>query len=149
MSILTTILSPPFLVDNIELMAFVVSVMILVIFDDFVSGKMIFPLADYVRHGLARSINILYEKKEIKSKFAKHVRNYLSQAFATLLFILYCYIGGDIFGTYVIAPILQRWQGIILIVVIIMFLMLNYLVNNERMRKRFFGFGINKPVEKR
>lgn len=149
MSILTTILSPPFLVNNIELMAFVVSVMILVIFDDFVSGKIIFPLADYVRHFMARGINTIYEKREIKSKFAMHFKNYISQAFATLLFILYCYIGGDILGTYVIAPILQRWQGIILIVVIIMFLLLNYLVNNSKMRRRFFGFGINKPAEKK
>jgi len=124
-------------------------VMILVIFDDFVFGKMVFPLVDYIKLKLSNAIENVYEKEGIRSKFAKLIRKYFLQWFATVMIILYCYIGYEILGAYVIEPILQRWKAIILIVIIVLFLLLNYIVNNARMRKRFFGFTMSNPKGKK
>jgi hypothetical protein len=148
MVIWESILAPGFLVNNIDVIAFIIAVMMLVLFDDFVTGKIIFPIADFIKYKFAKEITNLYEKKGIKSSWAKHARKYLSEAFATILVILYCYLGYAFLGVYFIEPILQRWRAVILLVVIVLFLMLNYLVNNTRMRRRFFGFGAYKPEEK-
>jgi len=148
MSVITSILSPQFMVANIELIAFVASVMILIFFDDFVSGKIIFPVADYIKFKLSKGIGTIYEKKQIKSSPAKHFRRYISEASATVMIILYCYIGYALLGVYIIEPLLQRWKGIITIVVLVMFFGVNYLVNNAKMRRKFFGFGIYNPEKK-
>ena len=145
MAVIDAILSPQFLVNNIELIAFVTSVMILVLFDDFVTGKIIFPIADFIKYKFASNITKVYEKKGIKSFWAMLARKYGSETFATVLIIIYCYIGYEILGTYVIAPLLERWKSAILLVVVALFLTANYLVNNPRMRKRFFGIGTYKP----
>lgn len=145
MSVISSILAPQFLVNNIELIAFILSVMILVLFDDFVTGKIIFPVADFIKYKFAANLTKVYEKKGVKSFWAKLARKYGSEAFATILVIVYCYIGYAILGEYVIAPILQRWQSIISFVVLALFLAANYLVNNPRMRRRFFGVGTYKP----
>jgi F0F1-type ATP synthase assembly protein I len=148
MVIWESILAPGFLVNNIDVIAFIIAVMMLVLFDDFVTGKIIFPLADFIKYKFAKEITNLYEKKGIKSAWAKSARRYFSEAFATVLVIVYCYLGYAFLGVYFIEPILQRWSAVILLVVIVLFLMLNYLVNNTRMRRRFFGFGAYKPEEK-
>ena len=148
MSILTTILSPAFLVNNIELIALVASVMVLVFFDDFVVERMIFPAADFVKFKIFKHVGTLYEKKGIKSWWAKASRKYISEATATLLVILYCYSGSVVLGIYIFEPIFQRWKSFISIVVLVMFLMSNYVINNSRMRKRFFGLGIYNPEKK-
>ena len=149
-NILTAILSPAFLVNNIDVIAFVISVMILVFFDDFVVGKIIFPIADFIKYEFARGIDIVYERKKIKAQttWARLVRKYSSETLSTVLVVFYCYVGYEILGIYVIAPILERWKSFITIVVIILFLIVNYLVNNPKMRKRFFGFGIYTPEKK-
>ena len=148
MAITDIILAPQFLVNNIGLIAFVTSVMILVLFDDFVTGKIIFPIADFIKYKFAANLTRVYEKKRIKSFWAMLARKYGSEAFATVLIIVYCYIGYAILGTYIIAPLLERWKSIILLVVIGLFLTANYLVNNPRMRRRFFGVGTCKPEQK-
>jgi len=145
MAVIDIILSPPFLADNIKLIAFITSVMILVLFDDFVASKIIFPIADFIKYEFAANLAKVYEKKGIKSFWAKLARKYASETFATVFIIVYCYIGYAILGEYVISPLLERWKSIILLVVIGLFLTANYLINNPRMRKRFFGVGVYKP----
>lgn len=147
MNLLTAVLSPAFLVDNIEIIAFIASVMILVFFDDFVVGRIIFPVADFVKYELAKGIDFIYETKHIASErtWAKLLRKYSSEAVATLLVIIYCYLGYEILGIYVIEPILERWKGVITIVILIMFLIVNYLVNDVKMRRHLFGFGVYNP----
>jgi len=149
MSVLTTILSPPFLANNIELIAFVTSVMILVIFDDFVFARTVFPFVDFIKYELSKGIEGIYEKKGIKSLWAKYAKRYSIEALATVLIVTYCYLGYEILGVYFIEPILQRWKSVILLVVIALFIMANYLINNPKMRKRFFGVYVYNPEKKK
>lgn len=141
-----TILSPGFFVDNLALIALIISVMILVLADDWVMTEVIFPSADFIRNWLARLFNAFYEKRKIKSKsrLASFVRKYSSEAFATILVIGYLYIGCDLFGQYVILPILQQWQSFIMIVVLVVFLISNHIINDARKRRHFFGIGVYK-----
>ncbi len=149
MSILTAVLSPDFLINNIPLIAFIVSVMILVLFDEFVMSRIIFPITDYIKYILAKFIDFFYQKKEIKAKWAHFIKRYFSEIVATMLFIAYCYIGYAILGEYVIAPILTRWQAIILPVIILLFVLANYMINSPKMRRRLFGIGIYNPERKK
>jgi len=145
MSVITAILSPSFLVNNIDIIALVASVMVLVFFDDFVVEKFIFPIADFVKFKVFKHVGLLYEKKGITSWWAKASRKYVSEALATALVVLYCYSGSVVLGIYVLEPVFQRWKSFISIVVIVLFLMANYVINNSRMRKRFFGLGVFNP----
>ena len=145
MSIITAIFSPAFLVNNIELIAFISSVMALVIFDDFVFGKFVFPVVDFLRYTIFKQVGAFYEKKDIKSWWAKVSKRYVSEIIATVLIILYCYLGYVVLGIYILEPIFQRLKSIILIIVIVLFFIANYLINNPRMRRKFFGFGVYHP----
>lgn len=148
MSWITTILSPSFLVDNIELISFITGVMVLIIFDEFVIGRVIFPVADFIKYYLAKGINLIYEKKGIHSKLAKGFKRYSSEAVATLMVIAYCYVGYWIVAKLVIEPILIRWQPAILLVVIVLFFVFSYLINKASWRRQFFGVGIYNPDRK-
>ena len=150
MSVLTAILSPSFLVNNTDLIAFIASVMILIFFDEFFTGKIAFPIADYLKYELTKGIDKVYENRNIKkrSSWARYLKKYLSEAIATVLIILYCYMGYAFLGVYIIQPLLDRWSAIITLVVIAMFLAVNYLVNSPKMRRKFFGFGIYNPEKK-
>lgn len=149
MSIISAIFSPAFLVNNIELIAFISSVMILVIFDDFVFGKFVFPLVDFLKYIIFKHVGAFYEKKGIKSWWAKASKKYFSEIVATVLIIFYCYLGYAILGIYFLEPILQRLKAIILIIVIFLFFIANYLINNPRMRRKFFGYGVYHPEKKK
>ncbi|MCX8158800.1 MAG: hypothetical protein N3D20_00695 [Candidatus Pacearchaeota archaeon] len=142
------ILSPQFLVNNIEIISFVTSVMILVIFDEFIFGKIVFPVADFIKYKLFKGLGVIYEKKEIKSRVAKYFQRYFSEAIATILVICYCYFGYYILSEYVLEPVLRRWQAIILLVVIGLFVGMNYLINNKKLRKKIFGVDIYNPEKK-
>jgi hypothetical protein len=136
-------------VDNVTIIAFVISVMILVLFDEFVMSRMVFPLTDYIKYLISKSVDLLYKEKEIKAKWAHFVKRYIAEIIATALFIVYCYVGYAILGEYVIAPILTRWQAILLPVVILLFVLANYMINSPKMRRRLFGMGIYNPEKKK
>ena len=126
------IIAPQFLISHIELIAFVMAVMLLVIFDEFVSMKIIFPFADFIKKSLFSKASSIKQARKHK----KPVK-YFTEFLATAIFIFYCYMGYFILGRYFIAPILYRLQNIILIIVVAIFLLVSYVFNNRRLRKKF------------
>lgn len=143
------ILAPQFLVQNIELVSFVVSVMILVIFDEFVIGKILFPVADFIKFRLARLLGVVYERRGIRSGVAKGFQRYSTEAVATIAVIVYCYLGYAVVSEFLVEPLLIRWRSVILLVVIILFFIFNYLINQTRWRRQFFGVGSYDPDKKK
>lgn len=127
------LLSPDFLVSNIRIIGQIIAVMFLVIFDDYISGRIIFPWVDKLR-------DYLFEKTKEKFKRKKYraIPNFLAKCLATILFILYFFLGYWYLAEYVVIPILQRLQHIILIVIVVFFLTMVWVFNNKRMRRKYF-----------
>jgi hypothetical protein len=131
MSILTAILTPSFLLNNISLIAEITAVMILVIFDDYISGKLIFPFVDNIKQF------VFTKAKEKVSTRYHFVAKYSAEFLATALFVIYFMFGYYILSEYVFAPIMRRLQSILLIVVLVTFFLLSWVFNNKKMRKRY------------
>lgn len=126
------IIGPQFLIDNINTIALVMAVMTLVIFDEFVSRRIIFPTADFVKNVIfSKLLEISGTKKY--SKITKHISEFL----ATTIFLFYCYLGYAMLGVYIIEPILIKLQNIILIIVIMAFVLVSYVFNNRKLRKKY------------
>ena len=88
--------------------------------------KVVFPLADGVK---------AHANKKIKKNNA--ATNLFTEGLATTIFILYVYFTTDVLAKYVFAPILRETKEFILIVVVVLFLLLNYVINHKDIRKRF------------
>jgi len=130
MDILNYILSPPFLANRIYLIAVIISAIILVMFSNFINKNIVLPVADYFRKKTAQKLSVR----------RGWIKRYISEAVAAILFIIYCFFGSYFITTYIIAPILTKFRGIILIIIIILFLLISYSINDPMTRKRFFGF---------
>ncbi len=128
------ILSPSFLVSNINLIGQIMSVMILVIFDDFITGRIILPGVDKLR-------DIVFQKtkEKIKRKYAI-IAKYSSEFLATAIFISYFFLGYWFLSEFIIVPILQRLQNIILVLVIACFLVLSLVFNSKKLRKKYLDY---------
>ena len=118
MGIVSAILSPAFLVNNIQFIALVAGVIVLVFFEDLIIKKFIFLSADFVKSKISEGVGVLYENNGIRSGWAKFIKRYVSEAFATFLVIFYCYAGSVLLGIYILEPIFQRLKSIILIIVV-------------------------------
>ncbi|MDP1728685.1 MAG: hypothetical protein Q8L27_00595 [archaeon] len=132
--ILAHILSPPFLANNIAIIGAILAGAILVYFGGFVNHRIIFPIADWIREN---SNNKLSSIEKLKRR--KRTIKYLSDSLSTLIFILYVYFGGVIISKYVINPILLNLKDYILILVIILFILVSYAINNLKLRRKFMG----------
>jgi hypothetical protein len=129
-----SLLSPGFLVNNIRLIGDIISVMILVVFDEAVTGRFILPLVDKIRDSI-------FEKSKSRLRKSLHViPKYFAEFLATALFILYFFAGYWVLSEYAIVPILGRLQDIILIIVIIFFIAISYVFNSKKMRKRYLDY---------
>jgi len=127
-------LAPAFLVNNIPLIGLVISVMILVIFDDFVMNKLVFPFSDFLK------TKVFEKTKDVRHfKKRRFIPKYLSEFIATAIFIIYCYFGCVIFSEYFVVPILARMQNIILIVIITSFVVFSYILNRTSWRRKMYG----------
>jgi len=130
MTIIESILSPSFLASNLSTISLIMGAAILVLFSDFVGRKLVFPLADLTRRkahgGLSKGS---YKGQDFISKYG-------SEALATLIFILYVYLGASVLAEYVFDPILRNLQHMITIVVIILFLILSWIINTPKLRTK-------------
>ncbi len=120
MDIIGAILSPSFLVRNIDLISLILAGILLIMFEEKVLHNFVFPVGEFV-----------------KLRAAKFSR-FLSESLATIIFILYVYIGVDIISSYIIYPILYNLRSIVTIIVVILFLLISYMINNHSVRSKFF-----------
>ena len=128
------ILNPSFLLGYLNLIGQIISVMILVLFDDFFTSKITFRSVDWLK-------SITLEKA--KERFQKKYRVLIKFSFeflATALFIAYFFIGYWLLSEYIIVPILQRMQAILLIIILGFFLTMSWMLNNKKARRRYLGY---------
>lgn len=123
--------TPSFLLNNIDLVGQIMAVMILVMFDELVTGRIILPAVDNLRDFIFKK-----GKEELQVKY-EWVPKYFARFLATLLFIFYFFMGYWILSEYVIVPILLRLKSILLIIVMIFFVLVSRALNNKRIRKRY------------
>jgi len=128
-SILQSLLSPKFLLNNIILIGQIISVMILVIFDDEITGKLIFPYVDKLRDFL-----LVKSREKIKKKIYRKIVEISAKVLAAILFILYFFAGYWILSEYIVVPVLQRLQKILLLIVIGFLALMTWLLNNRKIR---------------
>lgn len=124
-------LAPTLLVNNIGLFSLILGVIVLVIFSDTVNRKIVFPFADGIREAVQANFRSLR-----RSGWRMVTLKYLSEGLATAIFILYCYLGSRILAEYIFEPIMLRLKAYILIVVILLFLIINYIINDVNLRSR-------------
>lgn len=122
---------PQWLQNEIGLIAMLLSGSLLVYFGSFVHGEIILPLGDWVRKHTHRQVSNM---KRV-GKFS----NFIANSMATIFFLLYVYFGSIIFAEYIFAPIMSNLRNYILIVVIGLFLIISYAINNLRFRTKFMG----------
>lgn len=127
-------LAPEFLVQNIPLIGLVISVMILVVLDEFVMNRIVFPFSDFLK---TKSFEKMKDVKHFKRR--RFIPKYTSEFISTTIFILYVYFGCSIFSDYVVVPILTRLQNIILITVLIAFFLFSYVLNRTSWRRKMYG----------
>ena len=127
-------LAPKFLIENIDIIGQIISVMLLVLFDDFFTSKLTFKSADWLKSFIL---------KEAKEKFKKKYRiiiKYFFEFIATILFIAYFFIGYWLLSEYIIVPILSRMQSILLAIIIVFFFTMSWMLNNRKARKKYLGY---------
>ncbi len=128
------ILNPEFLLRNIDLIGQIISVMILVVFDDFFTEKITFKSIDWLKA-------VILEKS--KEKFRKRHRIIIKYSFeflATILFIAYFFIGYWLLSEYIVVPILARMSSILLILIVAFFLLMSWMLNNKQARRKYLGY---------
>ena len=128
-----SILSPVFLVRNINVIALIIAGFILVIFDDFVN-RTAFRFADNVRANTESGIREFGRKKDLR--ILQGGASFFSKSVATAIILLYCYFGTTVLAYYVFAPILSSLREVILPTLIVVFLIMSYIVNEKRVRER-------------
>jgi len=134
MSVISSILSPAFLAHRIELIALLIGAAVLVLFEEKVLKHLVFPVADLIKE-TTHSKLINYRPSEGFRVFAK----YFSEALATIIFLVYCYVGASLLAEYFFEPLLMKMKPFILIPVVLLFLILSYAINNLNMRRTFFN----------
>ena len=133
--ILTNILSPKFLLSNIVIIGQIISVMILVIFDEPITGRLIFPYVDKLRDSILEK-----SKEKIKKKIYRKLIESTAKILTAVLFIVYFFAGYWILSEYVIIPILQRLKKILLIIVLCFLALMTWLLNNRKVRKKYLYY---------
>lgn len=116
-----SILAPQFLVRNIGTISIILSSVLMVIFSDFINKNIVFKITDSAKK---------HTHKKLKKR--KIVAKYVSEGIATIIFILYCYFGTVVVARYIIQPIFIRAQAFLLLVVIGVFLLISFMINEKR-----------------
>ena len=102
-------LTPDFLLNNISLVGQIMAVMILVMFDELVTGRLILPSVDELRDFIFKKGK---EKLQVKYEW---IPKYFAQFLATALFIFYFFMGYWLLSEYILVPILLRLKDILMI----------------------------------
>lgn len=128
-------LSPEILVKHISLIGQIISVMILVIFDDFFTQNITFKGVDRLKE-----IIFTKSKEKITRKYQRKIIKYFFEFLATIIFLAYFFAGYWILSEYIVIPILERQKNIILILILIFFFTMSWMLNNRKVRKKYLGY---------
>lgn len=130
-----SILGPQWVVQYINVFALIMGAVVLVLFSDDVNRRIVFPLANQVKKRTQNKVRNIGKSAswEITAKYA-------SECLATLIFVLYCYLGSYVLAEYIFIPVLQRLKEFLIPVLILLFLLISFVINTDKMRKKFMKF---------
>ena len=126
-------LAPEILVRYIPSIALLLGIVVLVLFIDKIHNYIIFPLTNWAKTRTSDKI-----KTKLDTKHKNIIAKYSSEGAATIIFLAYCFFGEILLAHYIFEPILEKLRSIILIVVIALFFVVSYIINNERIMKFFY-----------
>jgi len=128
MSILSSILGPQFLVNQIGLISVILGGVILAMFSRYINEIIVFPIADSLRDKTGSRIN---------RAFKKSTSRYISEAVGTIIFLLFCYFATSVVADYVFTPLLSRARNFLVLILLAVFFLISLAVNNDRFREKF------------
>jgi hypothetical protein len=129
-----SLLAPTWLVNQIWIISYILSAVVLVIFSDAINKYVVFPVADFVRDNT--------HKKIFKSKhnYKKKLSKIISESLATVIFIIYCYIGSTFLAKHLFHPVLRSFRNVLVLVLIIIFMGISFVINNKTIRNKFMQY---------
>ncbi len=130
---LSFILSPKFLVDNIETISLIIAGFLLIMFDSLVTGYAL-RFADAVKESTATKVREFGKKTNLK-KVETFGTKLVSESLAAAVVLVYCYFGVIVLAHHVFAPILESLKSIITLVLVGIFLLISYVVNTKSVRE--------------
>lgn len=132
MSILSPLLSPQFLVQNIPEISIMIGAVLLILFSDFVDKGIVLPLSDSIRRRTKKTFRV-------KTRIGQVLRNWFAVAASAGVFLVYIYFVEFVLAEYVFEPILYKLRPYILIVVVVLFSILAYVLGTPRIRRKFMN----------
>ena len=127
-----SVLSPAFLINNIDVISLIIAGFLLIIFDNIVTRNA-FKLADQIKHGTEQNIRSLGQRGGVQR--VDYIAKFTSEFIAAAIILLYAYFGTTVLAEYVFSPILFKLKEYLLIWIIIIFLFISWVVNNKHMRR--------------
>jgi len=137
--VIEKILSPQFLVDNIDLIALLLAGSLLVIFSDFVTKKIVFGISNSLKSTTHERIKA-YGKRKNSKRIEKQGSKYIPEFIATAIFLLYIFFAAKVLAEYIFTPIFFRLKHIILLIAIGLFLLISWTINTKAIRRRLMRF---------
>ena len=129
MSILSSILGPQFLVNQIGLISVILGGVILAMFSRYINEIIVFPIADTLRDKAGCKMSHTFKKKKAS--------RYISEGIGAVIFILFCYFATSVVADYVFTPLLYRARDFLVLILIAIFFLISIAVNNCRFRETF------------
>jgi hypothetical protein len=127
--IIFMVTGPGWLIEKIGLVAILLSGVVLVYFGSFVHSRVVLVVADWIKN--------VTRNKMGKIKRVSKFSNFIACSIATIFFLFYVYFGGYILAEYFLEPVMFRLRKYILIIVIGLFLLISYAINNLQLRRKF------------
>lgn len=125
-----TLLGPQWLVNQIGTISLILGAAILVLFSNFVNKRIVFPLGDLTKAKTQAGL------KKGQYKGQGFLSKYIPDFLAALIFLVYVWLGAKVLADFIFVPILTRLSNVLLIVVIVIFLLFSWIINNATVRNR-------------
>ena len=88
MGILSAILGPQFLVNQIPLISTILGGVLLALFSRYINEGIVFPIGDYLRDRTGSKISHTFKKKKASK--------YIGESVDTIIFLLFCYFATSV-----------------------------------------------------
>lgn len=124
-----SLLGPLWLTQYTTVFGFILGAVVLVIFSDTINRNIVFPVADSVKAWTHKTLG-----------YGKKLSKVIGESLATMVFILFCWLGSWVLARYIFLPILQNVRNILLPVIILLFWLISKIINDKSLRNRLMKF---------
>lgn len=129
MSIISSILGPQFLVNQIPLISTILGGVLLALFSRYINEGIVFPIGDYLRDRTGSRVHQAFKKKKASK--------YIGESVDTIIFLLFCYFATSVVAQYVFTPLLNGARNFLVAILLVVFFLISVAVNNNSFRDKF------------